>query len=327
MAGLVCDICGGKLMSDESGEIFTCESCGTRYPKERVKKMFAEVSGTVRVENVANLESLFKRAGLALCDSDFRQATEYYNKTLDIDPEYAPSYVGLLMAKRGIRREEDLGSLSMPIDRNTYYQKAFRFGDASLRGRLDGYRQMVDERVAAIRKSEQDMIDIKRREAKRIENIKRSVLSSINDKTGCVKWQVLELDEANHRMLVISKDCVSKGHFDARSYGWGNSEIRHYLNGEFQNWLHLIGINQICETPDGNIFLLSAKEAKKYFPNDKARIAKHEGTPLGWWLRSHEDYSDSAVIVSRDGYVSAYNKGVNLGAQGVRPAFWLNLDS
>jgi argininosuccinate synthase len=90
--GLVCDICGGKLFSDAAGEMFTCESCGMQYPKERIKKMYAEITGTVQVEGavqvegVASKESLYSRAMLFLEDGDFGQAQNYFNQVLDIDP-------------------------------------------------------------------------------------------------------------------------------------------------------------------------------------------------------------------------------------------------
>jgi len=45
------------------------------------------------------VESLMKRGWLLLEDSDMKQATEYFNKVLDIDPEYAPAYIGILSAE------------------------------------------------------------------------------------------------------------------------------------------------------------------------------------------------------------------------------------
>jgi len=300
MAGLVCDICGGKLMSDPDGEIFNCESCGTRYPKERVIKMFAEITGKVEVEGIANLESLQKRALLFLEDGDFEQAKDYFDKVLDSDPEYAPAYVGLLMAENGVKQEEDLGSLIEPVSGNAHYQKALRFGDVELRGRIERYSRTIDERMETI----------------------HTELS----KTAYIKWQLLKTDESAKRMLFISKNCIQKRRFDAKSNIGKYSEINRYLNGEFLSWLHQSGINRIYETPDGKIFLLSIDEARQYFSDDASRVATYEGNNILWWLRSPGSDSGNAAVVDSNGGINRYGRSVDFAYVGVRPAFWLNWD-
>ena len=52
MAALTCDICGGNLTMNESGEFAICESCGMKHTKERVKVKVQEVKGTVTIEGV-----------------------------------------------------------------------------------------------------------------------------------------------------------------------------------------------------------------------------------------------------------------------------------
>jgi len=67
MTLLKCDICGGALFSDANGENFSCEYCGTKYLKERVKKMLAEITGTVKVEGVVQVNNDFDiRAGVLI---------------------------------------------------------------------------------------------------------------------------------------------------------------------------------------------------------------------------------------------------------------------
>ena len=49
MAALTCDICGGNLAMNESGEFAVCESCGMKHTKERVKNKVQEVKGVVEI--------------------------------------------------------------------------------------------------------------------------------------------------------------------------------------------------------------------------------------------------------------------------------------
>ncbi len=50
MSALTCDICGGNLAMNESGEFAVCESCGMKHTKERVKVKVQEVRGTIQIE-------------------------------------------------------------------------------------------------------------------------------------------------------------------------------------------------------------------------------------------------------------------------------------
>lgn len=52
MSALTCDICGGNLAMNESGDFAVCESCGMKHTKERVKVKVQEVKGTVTIEGV-----------------------------------------------------------------------------------------------------------------------------------------------------------------------------------------------------------------------------------------------------------------------------------
>jgi len=108
MAAITCDICGGNLSMDASGDFAVCESCGMKHTKDRVKAKAQEITGTVAISNIAGLESLMKRGKLALEDSNWKQADEYFDKVLDIDPEYAPAYIGKLCAELEVQKEEQL---------------------------------------------------------------------------------------------------------------------------------------------------------------------------------------------------------------------------
>jgi len=93
------------------------------------------------------VESLMKRGKLFLEDSDWKQADEYFNKVLDIDPEYALAYSGKLCAELKVNKEEMLGDFKEPLSEYNYYQKALRFADVNYRPKLEGYNKSIQERI------------------------------------------------------------------------------------------------------------------------------------------------------------------------------------
>jgi tetratricopeptide (TPR) repeat protein len=94
------------------------------------------------------IESLIKRGWLFLEDSDWNQANEYFNRVLDINPEYASAYAGKLCAELRIRREIDLTNHTELLENMPNYQKALRFGDEDYRNKLAGINQAIQERLA-----------------------------------------------------------------------------------------------------------------------------------------------------------------------------------
>jgi tetratricopeptide (TPR) repeat protein len=88
-----------------------------------------------------------KRGHLFLEDSDWQQAAEYFDKVLDIDPEYAPAYVGKLCAELNVRSEADLGDLTRPFSDLRNFELALRFADNAYRKTLEGYDRKVVERM------------------------------------------------------------------------------------------------------------------------------------------------------------------------------------
>ena len=104
-------------------------------------------STTSSMGNVPGVESLCKRACLFLEDGDFKQAQDYFDKVLDINPEYAPAYVGLLCAKLGCRSEADLEKNKNALEGHANYQKALRFADTGLKAKLTLQNQAILDRI------------------------------------------------------------------------------------------------------------------------------------------------------------------------------------
>ena len=96
--------------------------------------------------------SLHKRAVLFLEDSDWDSASEYFDRILDIDPEYAPAYIGKVQVKNKVRREVDLARCREPISTDTDYQKALRFADEKQKAIYEGYNRAILDRIDLERK-------------------------------------------------------------------------------------------------------------------------------------------------------------------------------
>ena len=164
-----------------------------------------------------------------------------------------------------------------------------------------------------------------------------------------VEWRIPE-KKADGTALVISKYGLDARRFDASSNYWENSEIRQWLNNDFYNKAFknpdksLIMETRLEQTSD-KMFLLSIKEAEKYFSSDRDRIClptpyaktnkTKTGRPVGtsadyggscwWWLRSPGSDQLRAALVDIDGFVDAYGDDVVDVLGGVRAALKINL--
>ena len=94
----------------------------------------------------ANIAPILRRAFMFLEDGDWSNADEYCEKVLDQDPENAQAYLGKLMAEVHVQKQEDLQNCEKPFDGSSNYQKALRFGDASIKDTLTGAVTYINER-------------------------------------------------------------------------------------------------------------------------------------------------------------------------------------
>lgn len=92
MAALVCDICGGPLTMDSSGEFAVCESCGMKHTKDRVKAKAQEITGTVKIDDTDTIKEQIsnweRMAGDAFNNSNYSEAYTYYCKILEKRVDY-----------------------------------------------------------------------------------------------------------------------------------------------------------------------------------------------------------------------------------------------
>jgi alpha-tubulin suppressor-like RCC1 family protein len=100
---------------------------------------------------------------------------------LDIDPEYAPAYVGKLCAELEVQQEEQLAQNGESLTGYNHYQKAARFANVDYRTKLEQYNKIIQERIAEEERQKRErehrererFAEARRREAERIAEEKR----------------------------------------------------------------------------------------------------------------------------------------------------------
>lgn len=85
------------------------------------------------------VSALLRRAELFLEDKEWQLASDYYEKTLDLEPENVKAYVGLLLVSLQISVEEELVSVNQVFTNNKFYQKALRFAEEDYKVVLEQY--------------------------------------------------------------------------------------------------------------------------------------------------------------------------------------------
>lgn len=102
-------------------------------------------------EQISDSAGLRKRAYLFLEQGDFKNASAYFERALDNNPEDAEAYFGKLLLEMGCRQEGDLRNLMISISGRESYQLAVRFAKGALQEKYKGYASAIDEKLAAIR--------------------------------------------------------------------------------------------------------------------------------------------------------------------------------
>lgn len=109
-----------------------------------IKKLIApakeqSINKVVVESNNTDIAPLLKRAFIFLEDSNWKDADEYCERVLDLDPECAMAYLGKLMAELKVNKQDDLAKLETPFNENDNYKKAIRYADNKLSEKLNQY--------------------------------------------------------------------------------------------------------------------------------------------------------------------------------------------
>lgn len=115
MKAIVCEICGSNdLVKD--GDMFVCQHCGTKYTTEEARKLLVEASVTisepVRVDGIATVDNLLRRADDFERRGELELAAEYYNRVLDIDIDNGEANRGLARVRRSSRPVEQVAPVT-----------------------------------------------------------------------------------------------------------------------------------------------------------------------------------------------------------------------
>jgi tetratricopeptide (TPR) repeat protein len=121
MKELTCEMCGSTEIIKQDG-MYICQTCGTKYSVEEAKKMMIEgtvdVSGsTVKVDNTAPIENYFKMAESAYESSNQKEAENYCNKIIEIDPN---NYKAWLLKGKAAGWQSTLGNIRVEESVNCF---------------------------------------------------------------------------------------------------------------------------------------------------------------------------------------------------------------
>ena len=98
MAVFKCKMCGGTLDVSDNQSVAECDYCGTKQ--------------TLPTAQDETLQKLFNRANVLRMKSEFDKASELYEKLIQMKPDEAEAYWGLILCKYGIEYVEDPKTLS-----------------------------------------------------------------------------------------------------------------------------------------------------------------------------------------------------------------------
>ena len=312
------------------------------------------------------LEILMERASICLQNKEWLEADKYYSRVLERSGQYALAWVGLLCVELKLSSEEELATVRDPdiLSEHYCFKSALEYADSKTKVRLEGYIQTVQARIVVARKivSEADYKALLEFHESNFESYKQRG-KKLRVTVAGIDWIVLDF-EGSEVLLLAEKvlEEPQRYHDELEIVTWEECSLNKYLNGQFLDELgdlqtaiiekdHENRNNQWYQTPGGEdtkekVFLLSLRELIDYFGYSgrldnrqgqescfsdqfyEARVAYNvKGEKCLWWLRSPGNLSYRAAFVDGNGAVNVDGLGVNYDIEGVRPAFWLNLES
>lgn len=163
---LKCPVCSASLEIDGEKEYCTCKYCRSTFAKKTIQET---TSAGVVTEN-----SLLDRAFLFLEDSKFKEADQYFEKVLDINPRCSKAYIGKLLCQLKLKSINSISYTAEHLKKTyDYYNKAIKFATAE---EMAEYEQM-NARNALIFNAEKSMKEHKILEIQKFISEKEKYLS------------------------------------------------------------------------------------------------------------------------------------------------------
>lgn len=95
---------------------------------------------------MGNVNSILKRGYMFLEDGEFQQATDCFNRCLDINPEVSDAYWGLVLVDAGCRNNNEIIKRGQSIKETKEYRYALRFADSEQNKKYDEINKRIIER-------------------------------------------------------------------------------------------------------------------------------------------------------------------------------------
>ena len=167
------------------------------------------------VNPVASLtEPLLKRSSLFLEDGDWKKATEYAERVLDLDPENGQAYLYKLMAKVKCGIVDALSQLSEPFDADPDCQKAIRFGDAALKTQLNSINKTIRDRIAQ-QEAERVAAEEARKKKEEERRASKSARAAAIRQLMAAPWSPLSLSIGGKNTVMVDASGKAHGFGDA----------------------------------------------------------------------------------------------------------------
>ena len=144
-----------KLQGQDMGKVGAVQDLLRGIDKLLGKGQAAQSTAPAQAPGGPTVESLLKRGQMFLEDGEWKQADEYFDKVLDIDPKSGDAYAGKFCATFKFQTLEQMAESlqvkKLTADRN--YQKSLQFGSKELIEKLDAYLTSAKEHLASEQKA------------------------------------------------------------------------------------------------------------------------------------------------------------------------------
>lgn len=89
-------------------------------------------------------DNLIKRGNIALSEKNWKEASESFNKSLDVDATAAYAYAGLLMVEKRVTSLEALTDMGKSLRESIHFKHAYQYGSDDLKKKLDGIAEKAE---------------------------------------------------------------------------------------------------------------------------------------------------------------------------------------
>ena len=229
-------------------------------PKTVVKETVVVNGGS------ANVAPLLKRVFMFLEDSNWEEADEYCEKVLDQDPENAQAYLGKLMAELKVRKPEHLADCKTPFDQNSNYKKILRFGDDTLKQKIQIYANHIFEMIADTFQQATDIIIAESHKNKiKSLNARKKRLCTELDYVNNIEFQLDSFNQKLAQYTIELQDLIAQkkalSFFDGKEKKYINEEIANIKTNELILEKEIKKLTSILSSRSSKSSLLTNLEA------------------------------------------------------------------